>query len=407
MSTATIEISNNNSINLNRNLNSSGSSERSLSQDLKSLCTIFKNIHESATTTWKEYHQHSITKLNEAKVHLNKSFPNNPLQDKLDAMGHEIEELFAPLKEFNSWLNHNGHGDWYLQLATFLGKLPLCSARNIVQLQYNIIKGLTTSVVHPLRAPLNLAILVTNLVNELTQPETWSKMGAGMLGASIGQSVISGNPLSEIAVGISAAMIIGGISLGALKAALEAKEGHALKAVKDNLLSQGKTLPETLLTGVFMGGLIGGIQRVIQSYRLSAFRISSFDSAKQFADQFIEKHGLPQYSDLSFDPSSGNVVIRWANGNYYDLIDLQPQLAPSYSGYIIGGDYTLTITPTQSSGILSQIYYDWSYYEKCKVLMPAELNIPNFGGRLYPTPPPIAGIDALGPIAGATVEAQG
>ncbi|MBS0655324.1 MAG: hypothetical protein JSR46_06085, partial [Verrucomicrobia bacterium] len=146
-------------------------------------------------------------------------------------------------------------------LATFLVKLPARAVRNIVKVLYDIVKTCIYAAVHPLKALNQLAKLLVNLAYELTKPETWTKIGAGMIGASCGQALITGSPLSAIGVGIGAAMVIGGLSVGALQAALEAEEGSRGEAALQNLDQQIQEIPETMLTGFLLGLLMGGIRR--------------------------------------------------------------------------------------------------------------------------------------------------
>src|SRR5262249_25257758 len=159
-------------------------------------------------------HPESMRNLRERTIHyldqldakLDKKWPNLTIQNKFDHIYNYLQTKFAPLKEFNEWLDSNGHGKWYAQLSTFLAKLPLRAVRNIVRLLYAIIKGAAYSVVHPLKASIHVARLILLLLDELTKPETWSKMSVGILGASVGQTLITGNPLSLIGIGIGGAM---------------------------------------------------------------------------------------------------------------------------------------------------------------------------------------------------------
>ena len=91
---------------------------------------------------------------------LDKRIPNIWIQNKIDEVGRYIEKEFEPLEEFNKWLDINGIGSWYKQLATFLYKLPLRALRNIIRLLYSIIKGILYTTVHPLKSLNKLAKLL-------------------------------------------------------------------------------------------------------------------------------------------------------------------------------------------------------------------------------------------------------
>ncbi len=210
------------------------------------------------------WHERAVAHLDNCKRKLDEKVPNSIIQNKIDALGREIENKFAPLKKFNDWLNKNEMGSWYKQLAMFLVKLPMKAVRNIVRLLYSIIKGVFYTAVHPLKAGVKLAKLLVRLGHELTKPETLSKIGAGIMGASAGQALVTANPFALIGVGIGGAMVVGGISWGMLKAYFAAQGQQAGRtAALENLLYQAKQLPEAALTGFCIGLLFGAIQRTM------------------------------------------------------------------------------------------------------------------------------------------------
>ena len=171
-------------------------------------------------------------------------------------LGNYIQKKFAPLTKYNDWLNTSEAEAWYKQLALFLVKLPMQSVRNIIRLLYTIIKEASCSVVHPRKAIAKTANALVNLPYELSKPETWSKIGAGLIGATLGQGLITGNPFSIIGLGVGAAMMIGGLTMGALRAALEAEKSCALRAAGLNVWCQAQALPESFITSFFTGLLL-------------------------------------------------------------------------------------------------------------------------------------------------------
>ncbi len=209
----------------------------------------------------KGWHERTILKLNEVDRKLDELIPNFSIQNRIDALGEAIEKKFAPLVTFNKWLNSTGQGSWYRKLAIHLAKLPALAARNIIQQLYTIIRGIVYGAVHPLKATNNLLKMLVTLAHELTKPETWAKIGATTIGTSMGQAAIGGNLLSLIGLGIGGALVVGGVSLGAVKSALYAEKDKRMDAVKQHLLKQAQDLSETVVTGFAMGLIIGGIKR--------------------------------------------------------------------------------------------------------------------------------------------------
>ena len=259
----------------------------------------------------------SLEKLSHASVELEISMPNNPAQDRIDMIARHLKTKFAPLKEFNDWLNSNGQGNWYNQVATFLAKLPLRVVRNEINLLYTLIKTLLYVGVHPLRASVEAAELLVQLIDQLTKPEAWTKIGAGITGGGIGQSLVSGNPLSLIAIGVGGALMVSGLSVGALKAALNAPEDKRLQAALDNFFSQVKSVPEALLTGLTTGVISGAIQKVY------AENMGIKQSIKQQLDEQgifrIDEATMNKYH-MSHSPEAnvaidaqGNVTVTWGN----------------------------------------------------------------------------------------------
>nr|NGX53505.1 hypothetical protein [Chlamydiota bacterium] len=114
------------------------------------------------------WEKHIFRELYRADAYLDRTIPNSQLQEKIDQLGREIEAKFVRLthlEEFNTWLKLDGKNeDWYHQLAIFLAKLPIRSARNIIQLLYTTIKEILYCAVHPMKGMTELARLLTSLV---------------------------------------------------------------------------------------------------------------------------------------------------------------------------------------------------------------------------------------------------
>lgn len=260
-----------------------------------------QHVQDAQVAVNKTWHERAIAQLDNCERRLDELVPNSIIQKKIDELGRAIENKFAPLKKFNDWLNKNEMGSWYRQLAMFLVRLPIQAVRNIVRLLYSIIKGVFYTTVHPIKAAVNLAKLLVRLAHELTKPETWSKIGAGILGASAGHALVTATPFSVIGLGIGAGMVVGGISIGMLKTALENEQGHRWDAIKEHLFLQVKALPEAALTGFIMGLIIGGIERAV--------RPPVAKKVDDYVNQIIQDNKLPASTQWSFDPSSGKITI--------------------------------------------------------------------------------------------------
>lgn len=259
--------------------------------------TLAKNVYNPpATPKTAAWHEKAISRLNGIDHRLDALMPNNSIQQRIDTLSHNIKNYFAPLNEFNTWLDDNGEGQWYSKLATFLAKLPLRAARNIIHLLYSIIKTILYAAVHPLKAINDLAKLLVQLAHQLTLPESLSKIGAGIIGANAGHTLVSGNPFSLIAIGIGAACVLGGFTAGAIKAAIMAEKDQRWNAVKDELFQQAKELPESALTGLILGLVTGGIQRSAQEAR--AARI----------EKYVKEIKLPT-ANVTVDSVTGKITI--------------------------------------------------------------------------------------------------
>lgn len=221
-----------------------------------------KEVEAAVSTVWS-WRDHAISKIDDWDKRLDVLMPNSPIQTRIDSLIEEIESIFEPLVEFNDWLNSNGHGAWHEQLAQFLVKLPFRAARNIVQQLYTVIKGIVFGVVHPLKAVNMVAKFLVLLPYELVKPETWSAMGAGILGASCGEAVIMGGFGSPIGVGIGGALLLGGVSVGTLKVMFEAAEEERLEKAGQYLVQQGQRLSEVFLTSFYTGIIIAAIRKVL------------------------------------------------------------------------------------------------------------------------------------------------
>jgi hypothetical protein len=354
----------------------------SASADVPNMISRIPSIEHPVKPNW---HQRSISYLDSVEKKLDQKIPNLAIQNKIDVLGRYIQKKFAPLNKFNNWLDSNGQGKWYQQLATFLAKLPVRAFRNIIQILYNIVKGIVYTAVHPLKSLNHLAKMLVNLAHELTKPETWSIIGAGMIGASAGQAIVTANPFALIGMGIGAAALVGGLTWGSIKAAVEVQQGMEIKAVKQHLWKQAKELPEPMLTGFVMGLIMGGIQRAIQAQQIKTFQVSNSIEAKEFADNFVKENHLPKYTQVDFD-TAGRISIKWTGE------ELQSLKTNNYWMRPFTTDCTIVLSPDSST--ITTTYQGMSYYrdnvwEAVLTEYTTEDPLKNIGiaGPLYPKPP--------------------
>ena len=260
------------------------------------------------------------------------------IQGKIDNLQAHIEKKFAALPKFNRWLDATNQGNWFQQLALFLCKLPFRSARNVIHLLYRAIKTACHAAVHPLKALNQLAKILVLLSNELAKAKTWSTMGASVMSASLGQAIGSGNPLSLLGMGIGGAMFIGGLSVGALQAALQTEEKDQQRAAAINQVwEQVKILPESMLTSFLTGLLIGGIQRCFQK---DHYAICNPQDLDKIANQFIQEHNLPPYS-VVYQNAAGDITITWWANENSAILTQHPSLFPSPA---IPGDIEIPVS---------------------------------------------------------------
>jgi hypothetical protein len=369
---------------------------------LERISHIVRSV-EQKRDAWSE---HALSFFDQVSLKLD-ALPNLTIQNKFDGLVRHIENTFVPLGKFNEWLNSNGFGAWYRQLAIFLVKLPLRAARNILQMLYQIVKGCFYFAVHPLKSLVQLAKLMVRLLTELTKPETWSKIGGGCLGSSFGQSLVTGNPLSLVGIGIGAACLLGGLSIGALRAALLAQAGNRAQGAWTNFTDQLKQLPETALTGFLMGVMIGAVQNAVCRNRMNSWKITNYEEAKQYIDEFIKEQNLPAYSSIHLE--NGKIVITWADEALQKLEQSFPDFFSKYHSTSFPGhleSFSIEVSRANSHGIVNVRVWQWDGFEDASFDVPCEHV--GITGPSYPLPPnniilPNAGSEAT--IAGAIVGA--
>lgn len=316
-----------------------GASNRSTSSEISSSTPSIPNstLNIEKDVKGKKWNARAVDVLDRWEIKLEKNMPNNLVQKELDKFGAQIQKLLKPAEKFNKWLDSNGHGAWYEKLAVFLGKLPILTVRNILRLVYCIIKATVYAFVHPIKTLFDAAKILIQFIESLTKPETYTKMGAGALGASLGQLAITGGfgPHAYIGLAIGGALLLGGMTAGAIVAAVGADKGKGLRAAGNELWKQVKSIPETMLTGFIMGVIFGAIQQKLntQQYKQKVTSTEFTDQAsaeKWGKETWLPNSHMPQNPEIYFHPHdysmeyfSGHtqpfVQIIWRGPNFPEI----------------------------------------------------------------------------------------
>lgn len=161
------------------------------------------------------------------------------------------------VKGVNVWLDGKKDPAW-LKVAKIVPRL----IRTVVILAYHPIKFTAYFILHPCKAVIRLTKFACDILTALaTKPELWTNVGAGFIGAGLGNSFVTGG-MSLLMSMLGAGMIAIGLVFGAVKSACSAEAGHKWEAVWEMFLEQMKELPEAFLTGLTLGALFGGIAKV-------------------------------------------------------------------------------------------------------------------------------------------------
>lgn len=277
-----------------------------------------------------KWNERAVSYINKWEKQLDEKMPNNLLQVKLHTLEKHINKLLKTpighVKAFNAWIDDNGHGAWYKKLCIFAGKLPIRAVRNIVRVVYNIIKALIYSFVHPLKALSNTAKYIVNFIDQLTKPETYTKMGAGILGASLGQMAVTAGfgPYAYIGLALGGGLMLIGLTAGAIKAAIKGEKSHKMQAIKEELWNHIKSIPESLMTGFVMGVIIGGIQQCVASQQITnpdVKNVTDLQAAKNWLyNDYLPKHHLPPPTNITLDPGTGQIVATWKGSQLDQLL---------------------------------------------------------------------------------------
>lgn len=208
------------------------------------------------------WHQTAILTLNQVGKKLEKVMPNGCLQNGLDNFyTRAIEPIInsSLIQEFSNYVKPEESESF----GIIIKKLPSRVLRNLVVVLYGIIQVPIRLAVHPLKTSIEILQFLVILAHALTLPETWTGLGAGFIGAAVGQALFAPGPQVLLALMIGSAFILFGLALGAYQAARRAEEGQCLKEIGEQLKHQFKEMPEAFVTGFFVGVLLGNLEMII------------------------------------------------------------------------------------------------------------------------------------------------
>lgn len=351
--------------------------------------TYFSMVKENvyfASQQPKRLHDYLIQKLTDVDQTLDHVLPNWIFQSVMDQAGENIQNKINDLSQylraqlgisapFNEWLNNHDADTWYKELAIYVGKLPLKGIYQVVSLLRHIIEISCYSIVHPLKAFGSFAQYLIDFIYSFTQAETWCILGASMASSSVGQSLISGNPLFSLGIAIGGALFLAGLSAHALQAATQAKEDSRLESAEKAVKQLLARLPAAVVRSMFMGFLIGKIQRLA----FNSFQTINRQAAEQYVQNFLNHHpALGRPSVVNIDPS-GEIILTW---NQPDLGELLHAAAPDYvtsHSHPWGSHYlyvegchqlvgaTLSLRPNDISAVVGYNTYSLKTYQYGKL----------------------------------------
>jgi hypothetical protein len=193
-------------------------------------------------------------------------------------------------------------------------------------------------------------------------PETYTKMGAGIIGASLGQVAVTGafGIHAYVGLGIGGGLLLLGIAWGAIEAGLTAKEQHPAKAVFWALWDHVKIVPESLLVGFLIGVIIGAIQIAINKLVVEHHSVPkshvTLEEAKDFANTYSQQNGLPDPTTVTME--GRNIVVTWTGSdlttNSFYTAHANKFINPLIHPEV--GKITATFTPESPFGPLTQVH---------------------------------------------------
>lgn len=278
----------------------------------------FFNFEDNIADYFQMLHTSANNYLIEKTLELDEALPPNELQLLLDSFyeTHLVPVLnHENLQEFNKWMDSNGNGEWYEKLGIALAKMPLRTVRAVLAQVYLILKSLTYSLVHPLKAMHAAAGFIVDLIYALTKGETYSKMGAGMVGAALGQPLVLLQPPVVIGLAVGSVLVISVLVHDILKTLVNAEEGCGWEDVKAMLKDKHfRPISEAFAVGLLTGIAAGIISRIFAPIET----LINYDNPNwptDYLEAYLKQNNYGQHNWIyrEYIQENNSIIFSWIN----------------------------------------------------------------------------------------------
>lgn len=218
-----------------------------------------ENVKAPAQPQW---HQRALGTIESLGKRWDDVCPDFTWQSKLDDVCCKIHKLIVD-SSLVRYIDEQLKVDSHEPTLVFVEKLIPRALRNLLVLLYNILKLLARTCAHPVKTGIEFLQFLILFAHALTLPKTYTGLGAGFIGASAGQAIVTPGPQVLAGLLIGGTLILLGFIFGAIQAAATAEEGYRLEAILQELEHQIQEIPEAAMTGFFMGLILGGVEQII------------------------------------------------------------------------------------------------------------------------------------------------
>jgi hypothetical protein len=244
---------------------------------------------------------------------LDQALPNFSFQTAIDETIQAAEASFLESSGPAAlWLNTTPKGSLLTQVFVLAATFPMRILCNFFVMLLKLVKAVVYVLTHPLQSIFKGIDLFLQFVEKFTEAKTWTIMGAGFVGASIGQCAV-GNPFSLPMLTIGLVMMVIGLVAGGFSAAWVADAGEGINAALTECYEHLIKLPAALATGFLTGLIVGGIQHSVhEAHQLAqAKQMGSWLQDDIGGKIFVSHNHALQFASVSYD-----------GGSYSDVFDL-------------------------------------------------------------------------------------
>ncbi len=269
-------------------------------------------LENKSTACIDSWHKETIEILNKKGLELDEAGPSNKLQELLDTFyTTRIEPILKHKNalKFNAWLDSNGEVEWYKKLGAALAKTPLLAARAILNQVFSVLKALIFPLVHPKKALVEAGFLFVNFLHSLSKPETYSKVGAGVLGTAIGFSLVVVQPPVFTTVAIGLALMGVSMAFEAVRSYANADAGQESKDVRNILFKKHvKQIPAAFATGLLSGLAAGAFQKILFAVlpRLNP-------QSDVYLKHWLSENQMSSPVWYEYDNNMNSFIVGWGN----------------------------------------------------------------------------------------------